>query len=230
MRTPAHAVAVLALGASLLAGCKPERSGTTTAPSEAAPSEAAPAPVAPASPGGPQGGAAPAITATQGAGEVDANAPTFEVAGLSFTRPEGWALVAPGPMRAAQLENPGIPGATIVFTHFGERGAGAVADNLTRWARQVVNEQGEPTLPEVTEASADIGDVTRKITFARYRGTYMAGMPGQQPTPAPGTLFLGAIIEGGPRGPVYMRAHGPEGAMRDQVPAVLSMLLGERAE
>ena len=228
MRTPTHVVLlgplVVAVASGALTGCKPERSGTTSAPSEAAPALSTPAPPPVASQG------APAINATQGAADLAPDAPTFSVAGLTFTRPAGWTLGTPGPMRAAQLSNPDIPSGAIVFTHFGERGAGAVADNLTRWARQVVNENGEPTLPQVTEVSAEVDGVTRRITFARYEGTYMSGPPGQTPTPMSGTLFLGAIIEGGPSGPVYVRAHGAKDAMEAHVDAVLAMLLNERPE
>jgi hypothetical protein len=227
MRTPTHIVKLAPLvalvGACVLWGCKPERSGVTSEAEEAAPQIATPGP-APATP------AAPSINATQGSEAGAPDAPTFAVAGLAFSRPEGWVLSAPGPMRAAELSNPDMPTGAIVFTHFGERGAGAVADNLTRWARQVVNESGEPTLPQVTEVSADVDGVTRRITFARYEGTYLSGPPGQTPTPMPGTLFLGAIIEGGPQGPVYMRAHGPKDSMSAHVDSVLSMLTGERSE
>jgi hypothetical protein len=228
MKTSTSAVlSTVILAAGLLpwlGGCKPERSGTAQAPSEAAPGKAAlePAPVtqAPAPQSPPV-----SITATQGSGDIDPNAATFAVAGMDFTRPSGWALASPGPMRAAQLEHPAMPSAAIVFTHFGERGAGAVADNLTRWARQVVDDRGQPTLPEVTEANTGADGGGRKITFARYEGTYLAGTPGQAPTPMPGTLFLGAIIEGGPQGPVYMRAFGPSDAMSGQVEAIFTMLL-----
>jgi hypothetical protein len=202
-----------------LGGCKPERSGTAQAPSEAAPGMATlePAPVTQAPPVN--------ITATQGSGDLDPNAATFTVAGMDFTRPSGWALASPGPMRAAELQHPAMPSGAIVFTHFGERGAGAVADNLTRWARQVVDDAGQATLPEVTEANTGADGGGRKITFARYEGTYLAGTPGQAPTPMPGTLFLGAIIEGGPSGPVYMRAFGPRAEMAGQVEAIFTMLL-----
>ena len=224
MRTPTHIVKLVPLaalvGSCVLWGCKPERAGVTSEPEQAAPQLATPGPAP----------AAPSINATQGSEAGAPDAPVFSVAGLAFPRPDGWTLGAPGPMRAAELSNPDMPTGAIVFTHFGERGAGAVADNLTRWARQVVNDSGEPTLPQVTEVSADVDGVTRRITFARYEGTYLAGPPGQTPTPMPGTLFLGAIVEGGPQGPVYMRAHGPKDLMNAHVERVLAMLSGERAE
>ncbi len=212
---------ILAAAALLLGACRPERTGTTDAPAETAPAKAdmAPAPAASDAPG-------MSISATQGSDDLDPDAPSFTVAGLEFTRPEGWSLVSPGPMRAAELKNGAMPEGAIVFTHFGERGAGAVADNLTRWARQVVDERGQPTLPDVTEADGG----GRKITFARYEGTYMSGTPGQAPTPMPGTLLIGAIIEGGPNGPVYMRAFGPSDAMAGQVEAIFNMLLTSPTE
>lgn len=212
---------ILAAAAALVGGCKPERTGTTDAPAEAAPAKAdmAPAPAASDAP-------SMSISATQGSGDLDPNAAAFTVAGMEFTRPEGWTLVSPGPMRAAELRHGAMPEGAIVFTHFGERGAGAVADNLTRWARQVVNDAGEPTLPEVTEANGG----GRKITFARYEGTYLSGTPGQTPTPMPGTLLIGAIIEGGPNGPVYMRAFGPSDAMAGQVEAIFNTLLSTPTE
>lgn len=228
MRTSTLAASLLALGIALGAGCRPERSGTTEAPSQGAPEQSVPGPASAGAPraeapgmGGPVN-----ITATQGEA-VDPSTPMFTVAGLAFTRPEGWALEAPGPMRAAQLANPSIPEGAIVFTHFGARGAGSVTDNLTRWARQVVDDAGEPTLPETTEATAEVDGVRRRITFARYQGTYMAGTPGQTPTARPNTLFFGAIVEGGPEGTVYMRAHGPSDAMRGQAQAIFAMLMAQ---
>ncbi|MGP1310856.1 MAG: hypothetical protein ACTS27_11720, partial [Phycisphaerales bacterium] len=217
--------AALALAAMPLSGCKPERSGVTTDPAESAPAkdDLQPAPAAEEG----ASSAAPAINATQGGSEVDPDAATFTVAGLDFRRPDGWTLATPGPMRAAELVNAGVPEGAIVFTHFGPRGAGAVADHLTRWARQVQSDTGEPTLPTVTEMTSEVGGVTREITFARYEGTYMSGPPGQTPTPMPGTLFLGAIVEGGPQGTVYMRAFGPAEQMRPHVDAVVAMLLAE---
>lgn len=213
--------AALALACSLSA-CKPERSGTTTSPQASSPG----APGAPATPPFEAPAGPVTINATQGQDAPDAAAPTFGVAGLAFSRPEGWTIAAPGPMRAAELRHPGNEDAMIVFTHFGERGAGSVPDNLTRWARQVVDASNQPTLPELTEERR--GDL--KITIARHVGTYMSGTPGTPPVPKPDTLFFGAIIEGGPRGPVYVRAHAPRAFMAAHEEAVRAMFLGARPE
>lgn len=212
-------LALLAAGLVLtLSACKPEQSGTATGPSSSSD------PVSPTDPGAPMGPVT--INATQGEGAADPAAASFGVAGLVMPRPQGWSLDAPGPMRAAQLSHPDNPDAMIVFTHFGERGAGSAPDNLTRWARQVLDASNQPTLPELTEERR--GDL--KITIAKHVGVYMSGTPGTQPVPMPDTLFLGAIIEGGPRGPVYMRAHAPRAFMTAQEEAVRAMLLGARTE
>ena len=166
-----------------LGACKPERSGTTTSPQASAPG----APGAPGSPATPpfEAPAGPVtINATQGQGAPDPAAAAFGVAGLSFTRPEGWTIGAPGPMRAAELRHPANDDALVVFTHFGERGAGSVPDNLTRWARQVLDSANQPTLPELTEERR--GDL--KITIAKHVGTYMSGTPARPRSPSPTRL------------------------------------------
>lgn len=211
--------ALLLAGIALtLSACKPEQSGTATGPSSSSD------PVSATDPGAPMGPVT--INATQGEGTPDPAAQSFGVAGLTLTRPQGWSLDAPGPMRAAQLSHPDNRDAMIVFTHFGERGAGSVPDNLTRWARQVVDASNQPTLPELTEERR--GDL--KITIAKHLGVYMSGTPGTQPVPMPDTLFLGAIIEGGPRGPVYVRAHAPRTFMTAHEDAIRAMFLSARAE
>src|SRR5690606_26764099 len=89
--------------------------------------------------------------------------------------------------------------------HFGSGQGGTVEDNLLRWARMVLNEQGEPTMPTISEF--DVNGL--EITLAEFTGTYLSGMPGGEQTPRANWTLLAAVIENGPSGTIFPRLVGP---------------------
>ncbi len=132
------------------------------------------------------------------------------VAGISLTPVAEWSRVeTSSPMRAAQFD---AAGAEIVVFTFGPGQGGTVDDNLARWARLVLDDAGAPTMPEIDHF--DIGDL--HITVATYKGMYLAGTPGAEPTPQPGSTLVAAIIEGASGGSVFPRLVGPSAAVDAQ--------------
>lgn len=134
----------------------------------------------------------------------------MRAAGVVMTPDAGWSRVeTSSPMRAAQFD---AAGAEIVVFTFGPGQGGTVDDNLARWARLVLDGSGAPTMPEIDHF--DIGDL--HITVATYKGTYLAGTPGAEPTPQPGSTLVAAIIEGAPGGSVFPRLVGPSDLVNAQ--------------
>lgn len=124
--------------------------------------------------------------------------------GIEWDAPDGWEQVQPtSPMRAAMYV---VDGVECIFFSFANNGGGSAESNIERWSGQVLDEQGEPSTPSVS--TFETSGLT--ITTVALRGTYMSGMPGGGArTPQPDSLFLGAIIENGPDGPVFIRMVGP---------------------
>jgi len=141
------------------------------------------------------------------AAEAPAGAPVV-VASLAWDVPPGWAP-APltSPMRKAAFTIPGDDGtsAEVVFFSFGSGQGGDAEANLARWARQVVDETGAPVVPEI----GLIESGPRRTTTAVYRGTFLSGRPGTEPTPVPGSVLLGAVVEAGPEGSVFIKLVEP---------------------
>jgi hypothetical protein len=108
-------------------------------------------------------------------------------------------------MRAAMYV---VDGIECIFFSFA--GGGTTEDNINRWASQVLDVEGQPSTPSLT--TFEVNGLS--VTTVALRGTYMSGMPGAgERTPEPDSLFLGAIIENGPQGPVYIRMVGQSAAM-----------------
>ncbi len=108
----------------------------------------------------------------------------------------------------------------IVFFYFGPQGAGGVEANITRWASQVLNADGAPTTPVRSEI--EIGDL--KATIIRLDGTYMSGSPVGEKTPKPDFALLGAIVQGGVEGDVFIRMTGPARVL-DAYPGLFEQLV-----
>lgn len=130
--------------------------------------------------------------------------------GLRFSVPVDWSVSLPEEgMRAAEVALPapeGVGGdeASLIIFYFGERGAGAAEENLARWGRMIVDDNEQPATPEI---GFNVRGALQIYTF-ESSGTYLSGMPGQTPTPLSDHTMLGAIIEEGPAGPVYLRLTG----------------------
>lgn len=128
----------------------------------------------------------------------------FAVGGFVFAAPQGWELGQPSsPMRKAELKAADPKSKAVaetVFFHFGPGQGGTAADNIARWKGQVTD-----LAKEKVEEKDFAGT---KVTLVRFEGTYQSGMPGGPKTPQPGTVLLGAILEG-PQGNVFVRLTGP---------------------
>jgi hypothetical protein len=129
----------------------------------------------------------------------------FDVAGVTFVKPEKWKKVAPASsMRAAQLEvHEGSAKADVVFFYFGPGGAGGVAANVDRWLKQF--QEPKEKLNAKIEAKK-IGDT--KVTFVEAEGTFMDGRPFGPKSPKAGYALLGIIVEG-PKGAIFIKETGP---------------------
>jgi hypothetical protein len=183
-----------------LAAC--DRGEPAQAPASATPPAATPAPAA----------TAPASTS---ASEPTAGG-TVDASGLTFSMPAGWTRKAPGTMRVAELGAPAPEGSTeeaaeIAFFSFGPQGAGDAAANVARWASLVHDDAGQPA-PHTT-GTVNVGDLT--LTLVESTGAYQSGSPAGPKTPKPGFTLFGAIIEGGPQGPLYIRMTGPTAVINE---------------
>ena len=133
--------------------------------------------------------------------------PAFKVSTFTFKRPASWEWVqTTSQMRKAQLKVNDADkkkSAEVVFFHFGPSDGGGVQANVDRWFNQF---QGPREKLGAKTEETKIGQ--HKVTFVRAEGTYMAGIPGQQSTPQPGSALRGAIIES-EEGHVFVKMTGP---------------------
>ncbi|HVZ93782.1 MAG TPA: hypothetical protein VG797_04665 [Phycisphaerales bacterium] len=140
--------------------------------------------------------------------------------GVVFAQPKDWVKETPrSAMRAAQFKIPDAdtnkPSGTVAF--FAKIG-GSVDDNVNRWVGQVT-EQAEP--PKREEFMVG----TLKVNTVSVTGTFTDGMAAN-PAPQKQTTLLGAVVSGGPEGPVFIKATGPKDLMAKQVEGWTAMLKG----
>lgn len=147
-----------------------------------------------------------------------------ELPGVTFEIPAEWKPVeTTSSMRALQFELPGPagPGEFVVF-YFGVQGGGGAEDNANRWIAQF-GEEGKRTALVARSESAPF-----TITRVDVTGTYTPAAMGPgapAPAPRPGQQLIGFIVEGGARGPLYLRATGPIATMKAQDPAITAMVM-----
>lgn len=163
-----------------------------------------------------------ALSACLAPGEEVAN---FTAGDFKFAVPAGWNSVTPSsPMRKAEIYVPGPEGtgkageAIITVFHFGPGQGGTVQLNVDRWFGQF---DGDNEAKGAATAKETIGTVP--VTFARARGTFQSGMPGQPTTPLEGQALLGAILES-PNGDVYVKMTGPAPTVEKAEPAFVQMI------
>lgn len=179
------------------------------------------APVTAPAPGG-----QPLPTPTAGPGDnlSDLSSPTFTLAGVMFTTPEGWKRSAPSnSMRLAELRIPAPSGETAddcvaAFTQAG----GAVKMNIDRWKTQILTD-GKPT--DGTTETTEVAGI--KTTVFTATGTYQDGMPGGAKTPREKWTLRAAILET-PGYLTFIKMTGPESAMTASKPAWDAMLKSAR--
>jgi hypothetical protein len=152
-------------------------------------------------------------------------ASSFKAGDFSFAVPSGWRAEQPSsPMRAAELyvpgpEGTGAPGEAIITVfHFGPGQGGTVQQNVDRWFGQF---DGDHEAKGAATATETIGTVP--VTFARARGTFQSGMPGQPTTPLQGQALLGAILQSS-NGDVYVKMTGPAPTVEKAEPAFVQMI------
>lgn len=145
--------------------------------------------------------------------------------GVSFVVPSGWQReTVSSSMRAAQYRIPakgeGEEATFVVFRGIG----GSPEENIQRWIGQLTD---KPAAPE--RATVDIGHGLTVHTV-KMTGTYTVGtMMGGSGNPEPDTMFLGAVITGGPSDlPVFFRVTGPRTSVEPRLEewnAVLASVL-----
>jgi len=179
----------------LLFGCGPEEpEGRVIKPisSQPDPEPGAPDPQAAPAPGAPAAGAAGAPAAG---------------GRLAVELPEGWLQEPPAnTMRQAQAKIPGAAGdGEFALFYFGPGAGGGIEANIQRWLDQVEPAAGSEPVRETFAA----GELT--VHTVEARGTLTASpmtMQGGDPTPQPGQMLLGAVVEG-PGGPWFLKTTGP---------------------
>jgi len=133
---------------------------------------------------------------------------------LTWAVPKGWVTETPtSGMRKAQYAIPAAAGEAeggqcAVF-YFGPGQGGDIQSNVDRWATQFTLAGGHPT-PAITETMV----AGRKVLKVTMEGTYNAStMTGGDAVPKPGTLLLGAIVEG-PDSNWFFKCTGPSKTMQ----------------
>lgn len=139
--------------------------------------------------------------------------------GVSFDLPEGWLPQTPASsMRFAQCALPGEAGAAeLVVFYFGPDQGGPAAENIARWAGQFTAPD-DPSQPATAETESFQQDGLQ-VTVVRVQGTYTPiAMGPMMPAPAPraGQALYGVIVEGGPRGSVFVKVTGPAATLAAQ--------------
>jgi hypothetical protein len=206
-------IALLAVAAIVAVGCG-DRGGST-------PVEEAPPPAAAGT------GATPPLVDSRGR-EIP-GAPAGEdghVEGeLGWNVPAGWVVQAPASaMRRAQYALPraagdATDGECAVF-YFGPGQGGDVQSNIDRWAAQFTGPDGAAVRPQVETKTAS----GMKIHTIRAEGTYDAStMTGGGAGPQPGSMLLGAIVEG-PGSNWFFKCTGPKSTMESHRAAFDSLV------
>ena len=133
---------------------------------------------------------------------------------LAWDVPGGWVTETPSSeMRKAQYAIPAAAGdaegGQCAVFYFGPGQGGDIQSNVDRWATQFTGAGGHPT-PAITETMV----AGRKVLKVTMEGTYNAStMTGGDAVPKPGTLLLGAIVEG-PDSNWFFKCTGPSKTMQ----------------
>jgi len=130
---------------------------------------------------------------------------------LQYQIPEGWVAEPPAnTMRLAQARIPGEAGdGEFALFYFGPGGGGGTEANIQRWLGQLEAEPGsQPERETVQEGDFTIYAVVGRGTLTPSPMT----MQGGTPEPQPGSMLLGAVVEG-PGGPWFFKVTGPAGTL-----------------
>ncbi len=196
-----------------LAGCNRQKPAQNTASQPSSSTTANPTPMNPGSttrtppPSGAGIVPPPPVTVT-----TEGN--SLSLAGITFDLPEGWVKENPtSSMRLAQYTLPGEAGtAELIVFYFGPGQGGSADANITRWAGQFKDSQGEPQISRFEQGGL-------KLSIVRVTGTYApSSMGAMMPAPPPqsDSALFGLIVEGGPKGSLFIRSTGPKATMEAQ--------------
>ena len=145
------------------------------------------------------------------------------LAGVKFTIGNDWKKVpTASKLRAAQYELPGPGGAgeAIVF-YFGPGQGGDAKANIDRWVGQF--KQSDETSPSQELNVATLDKDGMKVALVKTGGTYSpAAMGPMVPAGEPKADYalFGMVIEGGPKGSIFIRATGPKATIDAQTAAL----------
>lgn len=214
---------VLPLLIALAAGCDDEQVLYRTQ----SPVPIPPTPSTPQPPPALAGAAAPAIGALPD--PVPANfvvptgveyAPAVDMAGLLVPVPARWLREQPTSASRVAQYRAGESGELVAF-HFGVGQGGTAEDNIRRWVGQFQPLAGETTPLRALQRApgADGLVITRVVLVGNYNaGTMTAG--GKAAPPRNNWALDALIIEGGPRGSVFLRLTGPADFVAASGPAI----------
>lgn len=155
----------------------------------------------------PEAGGQPVPPPGGAPGAPPAAAPTGAASDLDYRLPEDWVAEPPAnTMRLAQARIPGEAGdGELALFYFGPGGGGGTEANIQRWLGQLQAAPGAEPERETFET----GDLTVHTVVGR--GTLTPSpmtMQGGTPEPQPGSMLLGAVVEG-PGGPWFFKVTGP---------------------
>lgn len=174
-------------------------------------------------------GAAQAQTKkTPAAAQAEAAQPAPEVGGLTWTPPTGWEAQPERPMRAATYRIAPVKGDTdpaeLAIFYFGAGQGGAAEANTLRWIGQFQKPDGTAVTEKESKTKKEtVNDLT--VTTVDVKGTYTGGGPMMGPSsPRPHSRLLGAIVEGGPEGPLFFKLTGPERTVAGAEKAFLKLV------
>lgn len=142
-----------------------------------------------------------------------ADAATFKVGDVTFTRPDKWeSVTVESPMRAAQFKVTDADGKTsaeVAFFQFGPGQGGDVQANVDRWLGQFA----EPK----DQLKSKVDNVTigkTKVTYVSAEGTYRNGMPGGPTAAMTDYGLMGAIIGNDGDNKIFIKMTGPKGLVK----------------
>lgn len=155
--------------------------------------------------------------------EMSGEASALDLAGLTWSAPAAWEKVKPAStMRAAEFKVDGAGGAASVvfFINIG----GDAASNIERWRTQFISDTGGS--PQADIASRTIAGC--KVSLVKIQGTFKGGQPGGPAADSADWGLRGAVVEGGPKGPVFIKFTGPEATLAEHDAAWNTMINGMR--
>ena len=226
--TPLLRLLVLPLFIALAAGCDDEQVlYRTQSPEPIPPAPSTPQPpavlagAAAAAPGAPAIGALPDPTPADFVVPTGVEyGPAVDMAGLLVPVPARWLREQPASASRVAQYRAGESGEFVAF-HFGVGQGGSAEDNIRRWAGQFQPLAGESTpLRALQQApGADGLAITRVLLLGNYNAGMMTA-DGKAAPPRDNWALDALIVEGGPRGSVFLRLTGPADFVAASGPAM----------